>query len=134
VLHFMAVPTNFCFIYKINKNFLNPFVRPQMVFYPTDGEGSIEEIWDGEKLAEGECLDQLTPMVAAPRDPKYHYYVNELCELAIGERFIPMMFLRRPGSTWARGYMVSCVVTVSNLYIYGLNSKGWNESLKGCED
>ncbi|KAB5589914.1 Glutamate receptor 3,4 [Ceratobasidium theobromae] len=106
---FWLLPLMFV-VYGMNKDFSNPFVRPQMVFYPTDGEGSIEEIWDGQKLAQGECPDKLTPMVISPRDPEYHYFVNEICERVSGELFIPIMFLRRQGGMWARGHMVNCTV------------------------
>ena len=87
------------------KDISNPEVRALMQFYPTDGEGEITEIWDGEKLAHGLIPDQLTPMVAVGDS---HYFVNEFCELDSGSLFIPEMFLRRQGNIWARGYNVKC--------------------------
>jgi hypothetical protein len=83
-----------------------------MIFYPTDGEGAVEEVWDGEKLARGEHLDDLTPMVVSPSDPDVHYYVNELCELHTGDLFIPKMFLRRQDTLWARGYRADVTTAV----------------------
>lgn len=90
----------------------NPEVRAQMEFYPTDGEGEVSEIWDGEKLAQGSHLEQLTPMLAVGDT---HYYVNELCELVDGSAFIPEMFLRRQGEIWARGYDAECIPMVRSI-------------------
>lgn len=95
-----------------------------MNFYPTDGEGPIEEIWDG-KLVLGEHAEQLTPMVQSLTKPDLHYYVNELCEVEGGELFIPIMFLRRQGAMWARGHMVTCEIDVSALLVcVSLNNDG----------
>lgn len=89
-----------------------------MQFYPRDGNGVVEEFWDGEKLALGEYMDQLTPMVASPHNQLHHYYVNEVCELDDGELFIPKMFLRREGEElWARGYATSCTINVRIVYL-----------------
>ncbi|KAG8714953.1 hypothetical protein FRC11_006359, partial [Ceratobasidium sp. 423] len=88
-----------------NIDMSNPEVRAMMEFHPTDGEGEISEIWDGEKLANGLSPEQLTPMVAVG---KSHYFVNEFCELDDGVFFIPEMFVRRQGANWARGYDVEC--------------------------
>ncbi|KEP45802.1 hypothetical protein V565_240180, partial [Rhizoctonia solani 123E] len=88
----------------LQQDMSNPGVRASMQFYPTDGEGEISEIWDGEKLAHGLALEQLTPMVAVGSS---HYFVNEFCELDDGTLFIPEMFLRRQGGIWARGLLIS---------------------------
>ncbi|CCO31107.1 hypothetical protein BN14_05141 [Rhizoctonia solani AG-1 IB] len=89
----------------VQQDMSNPQVRNLMQFYPSDGEGEINEIWDGEKLAHGLTPEQLTPMVVVGDS---HYFVNELCELEDGNVFLPEMFVRRQGSIWARGYDVEC--------------------------
>ncbi|QRV78666.1 glutamate receptor 3,4 [Ceratobasidium sp. AG-Ba] len=107
----------------VRQDFSNPSVRPLMELYPTDGKGAIEEFWDGEKLAKGEHLDQLTPMVASPNDRTIHYYVNELCELEDGDIFIPKMFFRREGGMWAHGYLTQCALNPDNTRI-GIKVRG----------
>lgn len=84
-----------------------------MNFYPSDGSGPIEEVWDGEKLTRGENLDQLTPMAISPHDSSLHYFVNELCELENEELFLPRMFFKKDGGLWARGFQVTCEALVS---------------------
>ncbi|QRW08525.1 glutamate receptor 3,4 [Ceratobasidium sp. AG-Ba] len=85
--------------------------------YPTNGKGAIEEFWDGEKLAKGEHLDQLTPMVASPNDRTIHYYVNELCELEDGDIFIPKMFF--PAGRWNVGTWLSNAVRAQRIKVWG---------------
>ncbi|KAG9088201.1 hypothetical protein FRC07_012637, partial [Ceratobasidium sp. 392] len=97
--------------------FSNPSIRHSMMLYPTDGEGEVAEVWDAEKLAKGEHLDQLTPMAISPNDRTIHYYVNELCELEDGEILIPKMFLRRDNELWARGYPTTCSINAQNTRI-----------------
>jgi hypothetical protein len=100
------------------KDFSNPLVRSSMIFYPTDGDGPVEEIWDGAKLTQGECPDHLTPMVVSPRDSDVHYFVNELCELEQGDLFIPKMFVRRQDGLWARGCKSTARIEVCILCVF----------------
>jgi hypothetical protein len=87
-----------------------------MIFYPTDGEGPVDEIWDADKLVRGECPDHLTPMVTSPRNPSVHYFINEICEIDEGGLFIPKMFFRRKGGLWARGYDSTAKIEVFPVY------------------
>ncbi|CAE6511279.1 unnamed protein product [Rhizoctonia solani] len=91
----------------MQQDFSNTHLRGAMKFYPSDGLGGIEEIWDGERLTKGEHLDLLTPMVISPDNSRKHYYVNELCELGDGNLFMPKMFFSRGNELWAKGYSTS---------------------------
>ncbi|KAF8600788.1 hypothetical protein BDV93DRAFT_446855, partial [Ceratobasidium sp. AG-I] len=93
----------------------NPCTRENMQFYPTDGEGKVNETWDGEKLSHGLSSDQLTPMVALSNGD---FFANELCELGDDSLFVPKMFLRRQGELWARGFDVTFSEKVSALHIF----------------
>ncbi|KAF8595904.1 hypothetical protein BDV93DRAFT_455889, partial [Ceratobasidium sp. AG-I] len=112
----------------VRQDISNPHTREHMQFYPTDGEGEINEIWDGEKLSHGLSPNQLTPMVALSNGD---FFVNELCELVDNSLFVPEMFLRRQGELWARGFNVICSEKVSTLRLVWVSGvklicgKGW---------
>ncbi|GAB1523427.1 hypothetical protein RhiTH_006575 [Rhizoctonia solani] len=88
----------------LKQDFSNMNLRKNMEFYPRELDGSVSEIWHGEKMLKGDNQEQLTPMMSYSGQS---YFVNEISCLADGSYFIADMFIKLRGELSARGYRIS---------------------------
>ncbi|KAF7967502.1 hypothetical protein HWV62_34048 [Athelia sp. TMB] len=79
----------------------NPITRPDMVFYPEDGEGRLGEVWHGNKMLRDILDALLSPTL---RHDKKIYWVDELVKRAGGQWFIPKRWITRQGYPYAVGF------------------------------
>lgn len=79
----------------------NPISRPDMVFYPEDGEGRLGEVWHGEKMLRDVPDRLLSPTL---RYKNQVYWVDELVRRTGGQFFIPKRWITRHGNPYAVGY------------------------------
>lgn len=92
----------------------NPITRPDMVFYPEDGEGRLGEVWHGDKMLRDIPDALLSPTL---RHNKHIYWVDELVKCAGGQWFIPKRWITRQGRPYAVGFEVHpSEVCVPNLF------------------
>ncbi|KAJ7810392.1 hypothetical protein B0H13DRAFT_1460805, partial [Mycena leptocephala] len=71
----------------------NPAIRSQFHLYPeVNTNGSVSEIWHGDKLCEQLNPNLLTPMFDAGQG--VHYYLDELSQLTDGRFVIPVRWIK----------------------------------------
>ncbi|KAI0741214.1 hypothetical protein C8Q76DRAFT_609125, partial [Earliella scabrosa] len=82
----------------------SPSVRPHIQLYPevTD-DGSMSEVWHGDKWHKGVDPSSLSPMYDAAG---IHYYVNEVCLLKNGKYIIPWRWVIYRGQVHADAHDV----------------------------
>lgn len=73
-----------------------------MEFYPKKMSGSISEAWQAECWKEFSPLEH-TPMYASGMR---HFYINEVAELANGQLFIPIAWIKRDGQLFGDSRMI----------------------------
>ncbi|GJF00263.1 hypothetical protein PsYK624_165470 [Phanerochaete sordida] len=79
----------------VSQTFSNPSSRPHMRFYPEEpADGTISEVWHGEKWLKGMDPRHLTPMYVAEGK---HFYVDEVAQDIQGELLVPQMWIMRGG-------------------------------------
>lgn len=81
----------------------NPVTRPDMVFYPEDGQGRLAEVWHGNKMLHNVPDALLLPTL---RHNQKIYWVNKLVKRADGLWFIPKRWITRNGHPFAVGHHV----------------------------
>jgi hypothetical protein len=71
----------------------NPAIRSQFHLYPeVNTNGSVSEIWHGDKLCKQLNPSLLTPMFDAGQG--VHYYLDELSQLTDGRFVIPVRWIK----------------------------------------
>ncbi|KAI0713662.1 hypothetical protein C8Q76DRAFT_843912 [Earliella scabrosa] len=88
----------------IAKDWSSPSVRPHIQLYPEVLEdGSMSEVWHGDKWHKGVDPSSLSPMYDASG---VHYYVNEVCLLRNGKYIVPWRWVVFRGQVHADAYDV----------------------------
>ncbi|KAF7965722.1 hypothetical protein HWV62_42165 [Athelia sp. TMB] len=88
---------------SIAKDIANPITRPDMVFYPEDGEGRMGEVWHGDKMLHDIPDSMLSPTY---KHDGTIYWVDELVKRSEGLWFIPKRWITRNGLPFAVGHHV----------------------------
>ncbi|KAF7982629.1 hypothetical protein HWV62_27053 [Athelia sp. TMB] len=88
---------------SIAKDIANPITRPDMVFYPEDGEGRMGEVWHGDKMLHDVPDSMLSPTY---KHDGTIYWVDELVKRSEGLWFIPKRWITRNGLPFAVGHHV----------------------------
>ncbi|KAF8144720.1 hypothetical protein K438DRAFT_1910920 [Mycena galopus ATCC 62051] len=82
----------------------NPEIRSQFHLYPEiNTNGSVSELWHGEKLCKQLNPDFLTPMFDAGNG--IHYYTHEVAQLKDGRMVIPYRWIKVDGLLHADAYL-----------------------------
>lgn len=80
-------------------------MAPYIVRYPHKTEGTITEIWQGEKFNQHIPLDQLCPHYID--DFGTFFYVDEVARLSNGHFVIPKRWkMRDDGKLWADAFLL----------------------------
>ncbi|KAJ7501897.1 hypothetical protein B0H11DRAFT_2155297 [Mycena galericulata] len=106
----------------------NPEIRSHFHLYPEiNTNGSVSEIWHGNKLCKEINPDRLTPMFDAGNG--IHYYSNELAELGDHRLVIPFRWIKIDQIMHADTYPVEIndKLIIFSDDVSGNRSKSWNK-------